>query len=274
MSLKLPSRITASCAVLALFAAVASCTKQKEDAAPTSTFTGKVLLYDEHGTALTDNSGATVSLYENAAISTQTAADGSFSLSNIPVGSYHLKVEKAALPLNYGTYYSPQKLDASTPVYTIPAPIHLGQISDASYSWALVIEPVKRYIIFRGTRLQASASDTRLLYHRLMFDFSISDVYPNFHSSKYSILVRNNLASGFSDTISYDRLIAQKLSHGLEVGICTDNPMADSGAVLHNPFNAFTTGPQLSPYLIKGYPALHSAGSCINSGYSYVGFRW
>ena len=271
---KLPSRIAASCAALALFAALANCTKQKEDAAPTSTFTGKVLLYDEHGTALSDNSGATVSLYENASISTQTAADGSFSLSNIPVGSYHLKVEKAALPLGYGTYYSPQKLDASIPVYTIPAPIHLGQISNASYSWNFTKDPVKRYIIFQGTRLQTAASDTRLLYHRLMFDFNISDAFPYFQTSRYSIMVRNNLATGFSDTISYDRFIAKNLKHGLEVGICSDNPIADSGAVLHSPFNAFTTGPQTSPYLIKGYPALGSGGHNSSVGGSYSLFTW
>ena len=102
---KLPSRIAAPCAVMALFVALASCSKQNVDAAPTSTFTGKVLLYDERGTALSDNSGTMVSLYENASLSTQTAADGSFSLPNVPTGTYRLKVEKAALPFNYGTYY-------------------------------------------------------------------------------------------------------------------------------------------------------------------------
>lgn len=251
---KLPSRIAASCAAVALFASLASCSKKEE---PTSTFTGKVLLYDERGTALTDNSGATVSLYEDASISTTTAVDGSFSLANAPLGPHRIKIEKCSAPICYGTYYT-DVINTTAPLYALDRTIRIGRKSDAGYRIQYVFDRVNRQIVVNGTRDQPSnATDTRLLFHRVLFGFyMIHSGIGDPQSSKYSVLRQNNLLNGFSDTISYAQLASANVIAG-DMAVSTDNPRADSCSTPFYTYNHDGVG-TLVGFHRKSSPALGS----------------
>ena len=224
---KLHSRIAAPCAVAALLASLASCSKQKEDAAPTSTFTGKVLLYDERGTALSDNSGAQISVYDAPTVNTTTAADGSFSLAGVPAGPHRLKVEKTTTAVIFGTYYS-NEITTAAATYALSKPIHLGQISTASYYTSYIVDNVHKYLIVTGRNVVPTV-DPRLLFHRVAFDFSfISTGNAERATTKYSISAPNNTADGFKDTIRYTTLMAANMNNTVMIGTCSDNPKADS----------------------------------------------
>jgi hypothetical protein len=54
---------------------------------------GQVLLYDEEGSALPDNSGVKISI-DNSTISTTTKADGKWQLDSIPFGTYDISYSK------------------------------------------------------------------------------------------------------------------------------------------------------------------------------------
>jgi hypothetical protein len=59
---------------------------------------GMILLYDEEGNRQTDMSGVTVSI-DNSTVSTQTGADGKWTLDSIPYGTYDISYAKQG----YGT---------------------------------------------------------------------------------------------------------------------------------------------------------------------------
>lgn len=59
---------------------------------------GMILLYDEEGNRQTDMSGVTVSI-DNSTVSTQTGADGKWTLDSIPYGTYDISYTKQG----YGT---------------------------------------------------------------------------------------------------------------------------------------------------------------------------
>jgi Carboxypeptidase regulatory-like domain len=59
---------------------------------------GMILLYDEEGNRQTDMSGVTVSI-DNSTVSTQTSADGKWTLDSIPYGTYDISYTKQG----YGT---------------------------------------------------------------------------------------------------------------------------------------------------------------------------
>jgi hypothetical protein len=59
---------------------------------------GRILLYDGENIAATDNSGITVSI-DNSTVTTQTGADGKWTLDSIPKGTYDISYSKPG----YGT---------------------------------------------------------------------------------------------------------------------------------------------------------------------------
>ena len=59
---------------------------------------GRILLYDGENIAATDNSGITVSI-DNTTVTTQTGADGRWTLDSIPKGTYDISYSKPG----YGT---------------------------------------------------------------------------------------------------------------------------------------------------------------------------
>jgi hypothetical protein len=254
MKSELVTQLSTIGAAVALCLVFAGCEKE---AAPTSTYTGKVVLHDEFGHPLNDNSGVTVSLYEETSVKTSTAIDGSFSLSGIPMGKYTLKVEKEIPPVYYGTYYT--KITVSNPTGTITKPINLGQITNiatAQYDWTYTLDLAKGYVIFRGTRIPSAGTDTRMRAHRLFFNFSVSDVYPNLYTSHYSIgPIQNNQATGFSDTISLSKLRAANIGTAPEVAIASDNPKADSCIVPAVDYD-FNGKPIYSNSFRNSYPAI------------------
>ena len=67
----------------------------KEGAGPTATYAGKVQVYDEFGTLLSDFGGVQVRLADKPAVQTLTAADGSFSLPQVPAGKHRLLLRHA-----------------------------------------------------------------------------------------------------------------------------------------------------------------------------------
>ncbi len=54
---------------------------------------GQVLLYDEEGNSMQDNSGVNISI-DNSTISTTTKADGRWQLDSIPFGTYDISYSK------------------------------------------------------------------------------------------------------------------------------------------------------------------------------------
>jgi hypothetical protein len=218
-------------AFVALALVLAGCKREQNAAAPTSTFTGKVLLYDEQGIALSDNSGATVSLYDNPGVSTSTAADGSFMLTNVAAGRHRLKVEKYPAPSYYGTYYS-DELEATAATYALPKPIHLGQrllSTQNYYSVTCRKDNTNNYVIISGVRHTTIATDTRSLYHRIFIDAPVGyDGYLELQSFNLNQNVRKKLATGFSDTIRYAALTAANARQSTNLVVLNDNPKADS----------------------------------------------
>lgn len=55
--------------------------------------TGRILLYDEDGTAIPNNSGVKISI-DNSTISTTTKTDGRWQLDSIPFGTYDISYSK------------------------------------------------------------------------------------------------------------------------------------------------------------------------------------
>jgi hypothetical protein len=229
---QLPSRIAASCAVVALFASLASCSKQKEEA-PTSTFTGKVVLHDLTGALLTDYSGTVVKLYDAPSISTTTAADGTFSLANVTAGPHRLQFENyvKATPVTiiYGTYYT-DEISTAAPVYALPATIHLGQKPFyTSYTVTYRSDKANQRFIINGVRNAITPNITPSQYHRVFLDIPVGyDGGTDLHYFRYSKLYRNNMPSGFSDTISFATLTAKNVRQSSSMMVTSDNPKADS----------------------------------------------
>lgn len=237
----------------ALILTLASC--GIKDAPPTTTFTGKVALYDEYGTILSDHSGAIVSLNEDASISTTTAVDGSFTLANAPLGPHRIKIEKKNSSLGYGSYYT-DLITTTASNYVFPKTIRIGQISDAFYDVQYSFDRVNKRIVLNGTRNRSTATDVHRLFHSVVFNFSLfhTDQGDQF-SSTYSVLRRNNLSNGFRDTISYAQLAAANISAGM-MAVCTDNPMADSCSTPRYTYDRNTSVFTPSGFHRKTSPAL------------------
>jgi hypothetical protein len=235
---------------LPFFLVVAGC--QRDDATPKATVTGNVQLYDEYGNALADNSGVTVSLYEDEANSTVTATNGSFTLPEVDLANPpRLKMEKAT----FGTYYT-KKLTTTTSTYALPKTVRLGKRSDAQYEVSYAINKTGRYLVVKGVRLDAGGA-TKLLAHRIFFNFNIIDDSPLLFTSRYSKGFRNNLPTGFSDTLRFEMLAAGGLTNNVDIAVATDNLAADSCAMPLRVFNPFANS--FSPTAFYNtYPAYNS----------------
>jgi hypothetical protein len=80
--------------VITALTILGSCTS-KDDAAPSPAFSGQVQLTDEFGTNQTDRSGVLVTVADvSPQITTQTAADGTYHLRNVPTGTHTLTYTK------------------------------------------------------------------------------------------------------------------------------------------------------------------------------------
>ncbi|PJJ54739.1 carboxypeptidase-like regulatory domain-containing protein [Hymenobacter chitinivorans] len=123
------------------------CDKSEADLAKaTVTYTGQVKLHDEFGAALTDHSGATVALYDDASITTQTAADGTFTLTGATPGKHRLLFAKRS----FGSYYS-DELEASGATYALRKPVALGQIHTVEYEYTCTANNTGKYLVIQGS---------------------------------------------------------------------------------------------------------------------------
>ena len=66
----------------------------------TSTFAGRIVLFDSTGYTMNDFSGATVQ-FDNTSFTTTTNADGSWEIDNVPEGQYDVSATKAG----FGTFH-------------------------------------------------------------------------------------------------------------------------------------------------------------------------
>lgn len=245
-------------ALLALLGPAALLAGCKESATTAKTsFTGKVQLYDERGTQLTDHSGVTVRVLDDSQVATTTAADGSFTLPGVDMSAgSRLELVKAG----FGTYLT-EVISTSSPSYSLARPVRMGKQGTATYALYYKKDKAKQYLIVTGVRQEAGATDTRQLAHRIYFDFLVVDVDPYPMTSKYSIFARNNLATGFSDTLRFSKLGAAGYTKGSLVCVGNDNPAADSCDVRYRVYYAFGNSPKPSDYrFAKSYPASSGIG--------------
>lgn len=211
---------------LALLSVVAGCEK-KEDPARSipGTYTGRVQLYDEFQTRLTDNSGVKVSLYDDPDVATQTAADGTFTLSGVPAGEHRLLVFKSY----YGLYHTDPLAVADGGTLALGRTVALAQRMTTDLAYSCQAFRSAGYMVVRGTYLNVAASDTRPRYHRTMFDSMMGyDGAVTLFAFNYSKLRRDNLPNGFADTIRYSTLNAHGISRSTMLLIGPDNAAADS----------------------------------------------
>ncbi|UOE32529.1 carboxypeptidase-like regulatory domain-containing protein [Hymenobacter monticola] len=220
-----------TCVALALSAALVGCGKHEEAAAPTTTFTGKVVLHDEAGALLPDHSGTVISLYDAPATSTTTDADGSFSLANVAAGAHRLQIYKSVGTVSYGTYYT-DEIATTAATYLLPQTVHLGRRllgPQNYYDITYRSDNANKRLIVSGVRKTTITTDTRALYHRVFLDLPVGyDGGLDLSSFKFSRLYRNNLTTGFSDTIPFSVLTAQNVRPYVTMVVLNDNPRTDS----------------------------------------------
>lgn len=239
---------------------LANCGKDK--ATPVVAYAGQVNLYDEFGAAIPNASGVAVSLYDDASISTQTAADGRFTLQVPTTGAQRLVFKKQ----NFGVYYSPA-ITATGSSYAFSKPIKLGQGSWVSYAYTVVPDNIRKQVVITGTmysRLSAPIAPGPRT-HRVFLDPTIGyDGYPTSLGYKYSKLRLNNTPTGFSDTIAYSMLVAAGLlpSRNVAIAVHSDNPAADSCQY-----------PVGTTWYSKTYPAIGTGGSPPGGG-GTANFYW
>jgi hypothetical protein len=211
-----------------LLLALGSCTTKEDAAQPTTAYTGTVQLHDETGTLLTDHSGVKVSLYDDPNVSTLTAANGSFTLVGVAAGPHRLVMEKQIPGRHFGTYFT-DEISTTSQVYTLPRPVALGLAQTDTYYISHVVDPQNSRLIIRGQRIPATSFPTQSLYHRIYLDNSfIASGLAVLSLFKYSRMHRNNLPSGFADTISYATLAMHNITAGANLLAISDNPKADS----------------------------------------------
>lgn len=211
---------------LALLSALASCEKNEEPARSIpGTYTGRVQLHDEFGARLTDNSGVEVSLYNNPDVTTQTAADGTFTLNGVPAGEHRVTLLKTG----YGFYHTDPLAVADGGTLDLGRTVALAQRSTADLAYTYQSYPSAGYLVVRGTYQNVAPTDSRPRYHRTMFDTPVGyDGAISLASFKYSKMRRNNLPTGFADTIRLSTLSAHGVGRNTDLLIGPDNPAADS----------------------------------------------
>ena len=87
-------------AAIACASFLMSCKGNSTSPLGTSTFAGRIALFDSAGHAINDFSGVTVQL-DNTNLQTATNADGSWEIDNVPAGQYDISATKSG----FGTFY-------------------------------------------------------------------------------------------------------------------------------------------------------------------------
>lgn len=230
---------------------LATACSQKENPVPTTPYQGQVMLVDEFGTGITDKSGVTVSVVDQAGSQqTTTDAAGNFTVS-VPQGTQRLSFVKAG----YGTYLT-APLTITGTAGSLAQPVTLGQSSSTSLtffrSWDFVVNlgvANSGYYQFFG-RISAPSMPIQVRYHRLFFATS-QNVSPT--NYKATALFKGSFADPggnptwhwVSDSISLAtiRSINAGPSDKIYGIVYGDNPAANTYA---DPISGSITYPALS----------------------------
>lgn len=209
--------MTKSILFLATLTALAGC-GSKESASPSSGFEGKVQLTDEFGKAQTDQSGVLVTITDiTPQLTTRTAADGSYTLTNVPDGSHTVSFSKTG----YGTYLQPSVVTDPHKMTTLDA-AGLSQVSTTivtlSRNYLKVKDPTyntTKLFLISGT-VSPAPTATQPRPHRLFLQAYDEHVTPLPMANNYGLTLRGYTRpdGSFVDTVTAVQLASANLISG------------------------------------------------------------
>jgi hypothetical protein len=186
--------IVTSAALSILLFTTSSCNKEEECEVPNLTaanISGVVLLYDDAEEPL-DKSGMLVSiLYSNPLVFDSTDANGQYTLSNLPFGTYTLKYEKPG----YGTFLYTIDHENNCQTSNQAPTFHLGQRSTTSIS-SLSAETVAAHVDIELT-INPAATSEQARYVRLFLK-NQNDVSNSSYDKESGLLFTNTNAISVS----------------------------------------------------------------------------
>ena len=177
----------------------ASCTnKADETPAPAAgLLSGRIQLWDDKITTLTDNSGATVTVDDLTNTTAQTDGTGKYNFANLPYGLHDLTITKAG----YGSYRLFGISHTANPTGTTLPAVQLGKLATTSVT-SLSLSGTT-YNGSPGVSVLYSVSPTPATANRgyvryfLSTDKGVSNTNYAYASSVLSVL-NNNTTGGFT----------------------------------------------------------------------------
>lgn len=207
-----------------VLALLASCSKDKgSSSSPRADFSGKVQLVDEFGNNQTAGSGVQVAVTDvSPQVTTQTAADGIYSLAGLPSGNHSLSYLKGG----YATCKFP--LATVDPSKTVAiAPITLSPVSSTVTNISSIQQIGTKFVISGSVSPVPTASQPRP--HRIYLQ-RLNGVVQQPAETHYNIsFLGTTRADGtFADTVKAIDLQSASISYysRLLVWAAGDNPAA------------------------------------------------